>query len=141
MKWFVALVAVGLGTVVLGALLHHCRPLLPTWSVRATVANAESTPVEADVYRMLGRPQNVFVRVPDELDVGLRWLVIRRDRRWVLSPNRPDTTPYLHFNEDMALGVAVNCAVKGDPNWRIDWSDQGVALRADDRRIDIHFDD
>ena len=81
----------------------HFRPLIPVrqWQIKAEETSGK--PISVKTYRMLGRTMPLFLRIDS------KWFIafIDDDKTWVGSPNYPRTSPYLHFNHDMAYGVDI----------------------------------
>ncbi len=120
----VVTLAVAVGVVASSA-LYHWRPLVESPDFSVSYAVGTSAPLTGTAYRMLFRPDRVFVRLPDDAQSRYSWIAVDLSRRFVAIPNAPDATPYLHFNHDMPLGVAVDDAVKLTTPWTVVWSESG----------------
>lgn len=112
--------------LVITPMIYHLRPLIPSSAYQAEYVEGHSSPHEARVYRMLFR-QQVFIRLPTCSDLRYEWFAVDLDRRIVVSPmGPPGRSPYLHYNHDMRLGVAVDDDLKRSGEWRVRWSDGAV---------------
>ena len=102
---FCITLAVMLIVVLGGGLIWHFRPLLKTDDIMFFELNGEQR-VPVQVYTRFGfdneywldSPKQVFVFIPDS--------------QIILIPVRLGRRPYLHYNHDMTLGVAIDDKVK-----------------------------
>jgi hypothetical protein len=129
-----SLLAVSLAAVLM---VYHWRPLVPSVAVHAAYEQGSSGCRDARVYRMLFRDV-VFVELPDCAEADDRWFAVDLDNRLVLCPNWPERSPYLHFNHDMCLGVAVDDAVKRDGDWHVNWS--GSSATWSNGKVSVHLE-
>lgn len=110
-------------TLVIAPMVYHWRPLVSSLALHATYEQGQSGPRDARVYRMLFRGV-VFVELPEDIEGWGRWFLVDLWSRRVFFPTRePDRTPYLHYNHDMNLGVAVDNTQKHDDLWTVTWGD------------------
>lgn len=115
----ILLVIVG-GLIVGTAGVYHFRPLIKTSDFSVKVSGE----LKATAYRMLGR-ETLFIELRDESAMTEEWFIVRFSSKTVCSPNRPGRSPYLHFNHDMGLGVAITDSKFGE----------GWQIRGDDRYL------
>lgn len=119
LRWFLASGLVG-AVVLAGWFVHHKRPLLESEAVSLTAVSREYGPTGTQCYRMLGRPGLYFLKLEDNLDGHFRWLAVDTNRKLLARPHAPQSSPYLHFNHDRSLGVALTDRKAGE--WVIHWN-------------------
>jgi len=124
----IAIAAFYAALLVLTPMVYHWRPLITSSSLQVAYVDGQSTRHDARVYRMLFRPQVVFIELPARGNSAGRWFAVDLDERTVVFPTgSPDRSPYLHYNHDMTLGVPVDDTLKHDDLWRVIWSAGEVA--------------
>lgn len=123
--------------VVVSIAIYHWRPLLESPEIVVSYSGGAAPPRPGTAYRMLFRPDRVFVRLPDHAGARHPWLAADLSRRLVAVPNDPSPTPYLHFNHDMALGVAADNAVKLATPWTVSWDASGFTLTSGDQSLRV----
>ena len=110
-------------SIVAGLGVHHFRPLIRTskFSVEA------SGGLDGRVYRMLGRPDTLFIELRNDAEDIERWFTADIASNEVATPNHPKRIPYLHFNHDMSLGVSITDHKYGE-GWQISGTETGITF-------------
>lgn len=99
------LLFIGILTTAICTLLWHFRPLVAT-RVFTAFRKEGGRRTELPVYIRSGFPGEYWIQGPD------RWFVVRPAAGTVLAANAPRSTPWLHFNHDMAVGVPLDDPIK-----------------------------
>jgi len=125
--WKIALLVAVLLGMPIALFVFHFRPLIPSrvWSAFYIEESALQQP--AEVYTMLFRPARVFIHLPEGRTQRYQWLALDLEKQLVAVPNWPHLKPYLHFNDDMALGITLDFP-KIEDDWKINWKDDQVSF-------------
>ncbi len=131
-----------LTVIALAAALFHFRPLIRSRAYQATVETPGGGAVKAAVYSMLGRPDWIFVKVPeshrDPERPIYRWFVWDTSTK-VVSLSWVRETPFLHRNHDQARGIDILDA-KMEDRWRLEYSRSSVRFTNERLTITIQHD-
>jgi hypothetical protein len=112
------------------AYVHHFRPLISSTDWTATMKVEGREPIKGEVFYLLGRPETLFIRLPAPIpeDVhGYPWFSANTSSKFIAIPSWPQTTPYLHFNHDRAIGVGITDGKVGD-DWDFEWTESGFSF-------------
>ena len=123
---FIAVAVFVIATLAASFLVWHCRPLLRTTQISAYELDGEHA-LGAEIYTRLGFPNEYWIKTSSY------WFVFIPDTQTVaLANSYPRKRPYLSYNHDMALGVAIDFPYKVDGEYLIRNSEQ-VKFRFEDR--------
>lgn len=128
---FLALISLIFAVAFVILFVWHFRPLIKTNDITAYLINGNQKEA-VQVYTRLGFSEEYWISSSND------WFVFLPKKQRILIPNWPRRSPYLHFNHDMELGVAIDDEIKCDGEY-LSRSDKSLIFRSGTNTYEIEL--